>query len=291
MTRFSWIAIVALAVLPAGVQAQHPGYGQNGGYGPNGDPPPIDPTPPGQPVGPPYCSYSIRPIGPIPRIDYQHSGDDLAHASANGCVYVGEADVDQNSLAAGAASSLGWMMHHHAIGYGPAPCLPVMFSDSVRLRARVETKLTGSSGARHAQIGGSAFLSSSALPPTAAAVVAANNDTGQTVSLTLLLPVPSPTGMGVVPVPFSVASPASNTTCADEKEVRALGSKTIELNLVVGHSSLQIAAGSVGFLSGGGKARVVWSGVEYVSESSCATHGVSLGFPGYASEWKSTYPF
>lgn len=276
MSRWKVLSAAAAAALLVTTAAAQGGAPPTDGH----ETPPVDPLP---------CAYTIRPIGPFPRQDWKDVGDDFAHASALGAVFVGEADVDSAALAVAAASSIGWRLQHHAVKTGPTPCGPVSFSDELHLSARVETRLTGWSGARYAQCAGAAFMSSSVVPPTSIAVLAANNDTGQNVTVTLLLPLPSAGGFGIVPVPFSIANPTANTVCVDEKRGLALGQRQTESNLVVGYSSLQIGAGSSGLLSGSGRARVVWSDVDFRSASTCTTHGVTMAFPGYAALWRSSF--
>jgi hypothetical protein len=250
---------------------------------------PVLPHGPGS-EGPPHepealvCRYDVTPIlGPI-SIDHQTLSDDFCNAAAAGVVYVGEADVDWNSLAASSASFIGWKMAHRAVG-GAVPCRPVRFYDDLMLAARVEAKLTGSSGARFAQAAGSQQFTSTVLSPVVLNTGAVNNDSGTPVTVTLPVPVP---GVGVGSASFTVANPTANAVSVDEKRVRTAGSALSEENYAFGGTAMQIASGGNSALSGGGRARVRYTEVEYGSHSNCAVHGVQFVLPVYRASWWSS---
>lgn len=272
--RLSMVVLFAMSA-PYAAFAQHPPGGLNGEL----------PTSPETAS----CSYSVRPtLGPV-RADRKTDGDDFCNASAAGLVYVGEAEVDYNALASAAASFVGWRCEHVAVTAGPNACAPVSFEDTAHFHSRLETKLTSWFGSRHAQAAGMQIAGSSVMSPLVCALLAANNDAGGTATFAFPVPFSGPSGVAVAPISVSIPIPASNTVSADEKNLVNSGSKTTELNFIVGASSLAVSAGGASLLGGGGKAKVVFTDAAYDSTSRCPTHGVRMFFPKYAAAWSSTF--
>ena len=267
----AWCSCVAVAQSPGVV-------GGSGGLGFEG--PPLDPSST-------TCRYSVSPILAPISADMQVLSDDFCNASAVGAIYVGESDVDWNSLAASASSFIGWKMRHYAVK-GSLPCVPVRFYDDLELRARVEAKLTGSFGARYAQVAGSQQFGSTVLHAATLNVGAVNNDAGVPVTITLPIPIPGAGAGGVGSLSFTMSNPAANAVSADEKKLRAAAGLVTEENVAIGASTMQIAAGGNSMFSGGGRARVRYTSVGYESSSRCDVHGVQLTFTPYSESWWSS---
>jgi hypothetical protein len=294
-----FVSMLATAALVAtSMYAQEPGLAGGGGwfppphpprgYGPpRGGPPknPGSPIPPSTPViTPVVCSYSVLPM-PAPLImDQKTSGDDFCNASASGAIAVGEADVDRNSLASSASSTIGWVLTHHAIA-GPNPCAPVSFADGAAVRVRVESRLTGGSGSRAAAAAVGTAIKSSVMTDAARALAGtAVNDAGIPATWSFAVPVSS----GSASLVFTVANPPGMTTDAKDRSDAQGGAALTEVNRVYGSCFADVSAGSTGF--GGGKARIAHTVVAYLSTSVCPTHGVALSFPGYSAAWFSSMP-
>ena len=277
---FAWFGFLCAWWCGVAAVAQSPGVvGGLGGLGFEG--PPIDPP------SSTTCRYAVSPILAPVSADLQVLSDDFCNASSVGAVYVGETDVDWNSLAASASSFIGWKMRHYPVK-GMQPCVPVRFYDDLEMRARVEAKLTGSFGTRYAQVAGSQQFGSTVLNSAILNVGAVNNDAGVPVTITLPIPVPGPGGPGIGSISFTMANPAANAVSADEKKLRAAAGLATEENIAIGASTMQIAAGGNSMLSGGGRARVRYTSVGYESASRCDVHGVQLTFAPYAASWWSS---
>lgn len=269
------IAILCLLSSVA-ASAQH----SPGGFDGDGDPPPIDENP--------SCRYTVVPVlGPLSS-DRRRVADDFCNAAASLMVYVGETDADYNSLASSAASSVNWRCDHHAVTAGHNPCAPVEFSDHVMLHAKVEARLTGIFGARHAQSAGTQSLWSTVLPPVVCTVHAACNDAGITATYAAPIPVPGPTGPILVPTMLSLPVPAAAAASSATQRQVVDGRKTTEFNYVNGNCHHQISAGGTNLLGGGGRARVTFSEAEFSTASRCDVHGVLLTFAPYSDVWRST---